>query len=234
MAGDEVALGGDIGRRGVGARLDRLHERRRSEHLEAHRVGEVARDVFGKGDGRARVLRLDRRDLVVQRLQRVQVLRLLSGEVRRVLRVERGERGRGRIGDLRHRRRVVPDVDVDVVLCAEELLHVDDDAVGFRRCAQQLLHEVVVTDPVHDDELRVGDELRGRRAGLVFVGVGARIAQDARRGHARPADLSEEVGVEVFRAEHRYGRAGRGGGGGDRWTARAQGNDGDGDQDPSH
>src|SRR5207237_1668648 len=86
LARDEVALRGDVARRGIGPGLDGLHEGRWSKHLEADRVGEIARDVLSEGDRRSGVLGLEGRDLVRDRFEPGEVLRFLRREVADALR----------------------------------------------------------------------------------------------------------------------------------------------------
>ena len=97
-------------------------------------------------------------------------------------------------------------------LAADELRDDDLLAAGGLVGAEQLLHPGVIVDAVDDDDLRVGERLRGLGARLEQMRVLVRIAEDARHGDGVAADLAGDVAVEVLGGDdlHRVGERWRG------------------------
>ena len=139
------------------------------------------------------------------RLQRSHELGLVGLEGRRMGRVERGKIRRQRLGDGRHRLRVVPQVRVRrAVRQTQQMLHVDHLASRVRRRRGKGVHEGVVADPVLDQQVRLGDLLAHARRGLIGMGISVRVRVHRVHAHVLAADLRRHVAVLVLPRHHRH------------------------------
>ena len=152
-----------------------------------------------------------RGDLVVERLQRIEVLRIALFIVRLVRGVDGDEVGDERLAGGLHIGRIVPEVRIVARFVANQ--RADHDLLAPRRLvgAEQLLHPGVVVDAVDDDHLGVGERLRRLGARLEEMRVVVGVRENARHRDIVAADLCRKVAVEVFGRHdlHRVGQSRR-------------------------
>ncbi|CAM2152069.1 hypothetical protein PT2222_270105 [Paraburkholderia tropica] len=204
----QIALeGGDVRR----ARLGVVHRgelEAQITHVETDRIRHIAEHRLGGRHRHALVLRAQRGDLHVDRLERAEErgqVRIVHALVRRVRRAERRAH-RARHGG--HGLRVVPEVRIVARFLADEVRRDDGRALAALGRAEQLAHPRVVVGAVVDHHARVLERARRLRARFEQVRVLIRIAQDARHAHVRAADLLDDVAIEVLRRHHGDGGVG--------------------------
>ncbi len=202
VLGEQRLLQRDVLRRRVDAVHDVGLECPRCEVVRAGRLEQVVGDRLGRGDRDVRVGGLERGDGAVPRRQ-------AGGEPRGVGPVVGGVRGvdlaqvrRDRAGHDGHGCWLVPQVRVGHGdRQAQQLLHVDDRAAVARLCVLDGGGPVVVAGAVLHDQLGGGDLPGDGSARLERVRVSVRIAHDRRGLHVLAADLRDDVGVLVLRAD---------------------------------
>ena len=173
----------------------------------------VAEHRLGCRDGGAGIFAANCGDLVVQRLERGEEGFKPRRVIVRVGGIGRAERRGQRLGDRRHRRRIVPKVRIVAGLLVHEIGGDDHNAPGLRRHLEQPFHPRVVVGAVVDDHLRRGDLADDGRRGLEQMRVLVGIAQDAGDRNLVAADLLRHVAVEILRRHDRDFAAGRAGAG---------------------
>ena len=153
----EVVLeGGDVGSAGLGV----VHHRKLEglvPDLHAERVEQVAEDRLGRRDGRAGQALAELADLRLDRLHRFFELReplLVSGLVGGIFAHQRVGK---RLGQRRHRRRVVPNMRVVAGLLPDQIGDDDRLAIGRAGGREEFLHPRVIVDAVVDDDARARD-----------------------------------------------------------------------------